>query len=345
MTNRLEINWKLDGFVDEQRYYCSETPIDLLNLPTPKAILSGEARAYVDTDIVLGTTYYIRVEAVKNGVSKISGEVLKVAGGGWLPSTLESLRSWLVSDNPLNTLVSSQLDTLADKSGHSAIASPYSGMASDRAVIIQAGLNGRDVWRRVNGAPTGALNISDNTISKNVSGLTMAIVTKLSASIGTADANVFRINTPGGGTAWAMIGRGYYGPNYVYAGGRRLYADGFHYVTNGVDVGTDWLVIVAVFDYASAKLKLSVNGSVYINNSFQTPGNSENGDSGSTGIGHRGDGPSTASSFGDYAETLLFNSAVSDQNRQKIEGYLAWQWGLQSSLPIGHPFKSIPPSM
>lgn len=44
MTNRLELNWSLDGFVDEQRYYCSETPIDSENLPAPKVILDGEAR-------------------------------------------------------------------------------------------------------------------------------------------------------------------------------------------------------------------------------------------------------------------------------------------------------------
>lgn len=33
MTNRLEINWKLDGDIDEQRYYCSETPIGCFLLP------------------------------------------------------------------------------------------------------------------------------------------------------------------------------------------------------------------------------------------------------------------------------------------------------------------------
>ncbi|MBI1453695.1 hypothetical protein IL972_17540, partial [Acinetobacter sp. FL51] len=49
LTNRLELNWKLDGFVDEQRYYCSETPIDPENLPVPKAVLAGDVRTYVDT--------------------------------------------------------------------------------------------------------------------------------------------------------------------------------------------------------------------------------------------------------------------------------------------------------
>ena len=74
MTNRLELNWKVDGFVDEQRYYCSEMPIDPENLPSPKAVLVGDVRTYVDTDIEVGKTYYIRVGAVKNGVEKISGE-------------------------------------------------------------------------------------------------------------------------------------------------------------------------------------------------------------------------------------------------------------------------------
>ncbi|WP_213072333.1 hypothetical protein [Acinetobacter sp. WCHAc060007] len=74
MTNRLELNWKLDGFVDEQRYYCSETPIDTANLPVPKAVLAGDIRTYIDTDIEVGKTYYVRVGSVKNGVEKLSDE-------------------------------------------------------------------------------------------------------------------------------------------------------------------------------------------------------------------------------------------------------------------------------
>ena len=79
MTNRLELNWSLDGFVDEQRYYCSETPIDSENLPAPKVILDGEARSYIDTDVEVGKTYYVRVGSSKNGILKISDEIIVVA--------------------------------------------------------------------------------------------------------------------------------------------------------------------------------------------------------------------------------------------------------------------------
>ena len=72
MTNRLELNWKLDGFVDEQRYYCSETPIDTANLPVPKAVLAGDVRTYTDTDVIAGKTYYVCVGSVKNSAEKLS---------------------------------------------------------------------------------------------------------------------------------------------------------------------------------------------------------------------------------------------------------------------------------
>lgn len=79
MTNHLELNWKLDGFVDEQRYYCSETPIDLESLPVPKAILAGDVRSYVDATIEVGKTYFVRVGSVKNGVEKLSDEIFVTA--------------------------------------------------------------------------------------------------------------------------------------------------------------------------------------------------------------------------------------------------------------------------
>jgi hypothetical protein len=44
------------------------------------------------------------------------------------------------------------------------------------------------------------------------------------------------------------------------------------------------------------------------------------------------------------AEIIVYNSALSTAQRQQVEGYLAWKWGLQSSLPSNHPYKNIPPS-
>ena len=44
-----------------------------------------------------------------------------------------------------------------------------------------------------------------------------------------------------------------------------------------------------------------------------------------------------------YYELLFYNTALTVAQRQQIEGYLAWKWGLQSNLPANHPFKLFPP--
>jgi hypothetical protein len=46
---------------------------------------------------------------------------------------------------------------------------------------------------------------------------------------------------------------------------------------------------------------------------------------------------------GKIAEVIGYSSALSISERQKIEGYLAWKWGIQSSLVTGHPYRSVKP--
>ena len=43
------------------------------------------------------------------------------------------------------------------------------------------------------------------------------------------------------------------------------------------------------------------------------------------------------------AEVIVYSTTPTDQQRQTIEGYLAWKWGLVASLPAGHPYKNYPP--
>ena len=40
---------------------------------------------------------------------------------------------------------------------------------------------------------------------------------------------------------------------------------------------------------------------------------------------------------GDMGEIVL-TSTITSTNREKLEGYLAWRWGLQANLPGGHPY-------
>jgi hypothetical protein len=48
--------------------------------------------------------------------------------------------------------------------------------------------------------------------------------------------------------------------------------------------------------------------------------------------------------FNSYiSEIVIYNVALTTAQRQQVEGYLAWKWGLQANLPATHPFKGYPP--
>lgn len=49
----------------------------------------------------------------------------------------------------------------------------------------------------------------------------------------------------------------------------------------------------------------------------------------------------SAQPFGDVNELILNSNALSTSDRQRLEGYLAWKWGLTSNLPSFHPHRWI----
>jgi hypothetical protein len=46
---------------------------------------------------------------------------------------------------------------------------------------------------------------------------------------------------------------------------------------------------------------------------------------------------------GNINEILFYKPFIDGLQRQQIEGYLAWKWGLQANLPASHPFYNAPP--
>lgn len=46
---------------------------------------------------------------------------------------------------------------------------------------------------------------------------------------------------------------------------------------------------------------------------------------------------------GNLYELIICNSSLSASDQEKVEGYLAWKWGLQNNLPVTHPYKSAAP--
>ena len=47
---------------------------------------------------------------------------------------------------------------------------------------------------------------------------------------------------------------------------------------------------------------------------------------------------------GTINEVIVYSTVLTDADRQQVEGYLAWKWGLQGSLPTTHPYYRMLPS-
>jgi hypothetical protein len=47
--------------------------------------------------------------------------------------------------------------------------------------------------------------------------------------------------------------------------------------------------------------------------------------------------------IGYISEVIIYYTNLTDQQRQTVEGYLAWKWGTQSSLASTHPYKNFYP--
>ena len=60
---------------------------------------------------------------------------------------------------------------------------------------------------------------------------------------------------------------------------------------------------------------------------------------GSDSTGNDGHGILT----GYISEILVYNIALSDADRKRVEGYLSWKWGVQANLPSTHPYYSAAP--
>lgn len=54
--------------------------------------------------------------------------------------------------------------------------------------------------------------------------------------------------------------------------------------------------------------------------------------------------PGTDHMTGGLYEVMNFTSTLTTSDREKVEGYLAWKYGVQANLPVSHPYKSSPPT-
>ena len=105
---------------------------------------------------------------------------------------------------------------------------------------------------------------------------------------------------------------------------------------------TTWQLLEAINPDPSQSSTMAV----YLNGTLQASGVTQAGTTPVTGpLFINGQAGTSTNSYQSYlAEVIVFNTGLSQANRQVVEGYLAWKWGMQSLLPVIHPYYAAGPS-
>ena len=248
-----------------------------------------------------------------------------IVQNSFLPTQISGCQLWLDAADPSVVIKSGTTVTAwNDKSGNG-----NNGTASGSPVLLANSLNGSYPSIYFNG-------------SSSIAGATVVSGTTLTAFciLQTTDAN---LNTNGRLLSLSAPGRNDYDNvqsciPYDQFNNAQINTNrgntGTPQVVYNVPVGTSALV-ATIFDGNTSNI-FYANGSLYVtataaswNQSFSITtyciGNAIN--------------PNSAWYKGRIGEIILYSTALSNQQRQKVEGYLAAKWGLQTSLPSNHPYR------
>lgn len=251
--------------------------------------------------------------------------------------------AWGVADNPANTTGSSAITVIADKSGGGFTATPLGSVANNKGVWGVDTLNARNLITAGSSASAlCAFTVSGGiTLSNNTGGMTLFSLHSLTSG-GTlihnaknADPTRTRIG----------LSRSTTTPGDLELGVRRLDSDSYTAVNDGVTSYTGWQLACGIADYANAKGHTWMNGTAHAANvTISGPGNTSATDAGASTLFCYDNNGASDLCVGKFAEWLVIRGTLTPSQRQQVEGYMMWAWGLQASLPAGHPYLSAAPT-
>jgi hypothetical protein len=236
--------------------------------------------------------------------------------GGNTPTTIPNLGLWLKADAGV-TLVSGAVDAWADQSGNGR---NFSAPAPTNRPAYSGTLNGLPVLTFDGSTDYLQGNAASLNIAQNSAGLTIIAVVKNATAVASrfvsistgALANAARVTMGRTVTQWELAGR-------------RLDGDSLQALSGGT-ANTNPVIQSAMFRYSAGTAGVFVNSASQVDSVFQTAGNTSNTASLRFVIGSAIDFATFLN--GDIAEVIIYQRAISVEERNSVERYLSVKWGI-----------------
>jgi hypothetical protein len=241
----------------------------------------------------------------------------------WNPALLPSLRAWYdVSDSSTVTLNGSSVSQINDKSGNSHHA--FQTVAVDQPTYLASGINGMPAM-----VAEGANKNLQITAGPQLAspGVLMGVVSNVQALNGGGGSGAYYLWLGVGAGSRAILARGAFQVASSFS--PTLPASGQMPVTGpSVHIG---------FKPDVSSQSLWVDGSSLATGASTAPPTFTDWRL----LNYIGGSRHSIDPVGE----IVIANAYTLADQQKLEGYLAWKWGVQANLPAAHPYKNAEPTV
>jgi hypothetical protein len=246
------------------------------------------------------------------------------------PTSIAGTQLWLDAADPSTITGTSPVTAWRDKSGNG-----NNGTASGSPVLLANSINGSYPSIYFNGSSS----IAGTTVVSGPTLTAFCILQTTDTNLST-NGRLLSLSTPGQNdyntnlTLSAFI---QLNPTYICTSRGSTGSAGT--ITYDVPVGTS--ALVATTFAGNTSNTFYGNGSLFVTS---TDPNWNTNFSITTYCIGNAINPNGAWYKGRIGEIILYSTALTNPQRQQVEGYLAWKWGIQSKLPPTHLYKNYPPS-
>lgn len=252
------------------------------------------------------------------------------AAGPFSPSDLASLRGWYDA-SLLAGADGSTISTFPDQSGNG-----YDGTCGASHPLVRAGasgINSLKVAAYESSGTSGAFTISSSLLNGESAASVFVVFSRAA-------------DPPGVGIGGALFD-GFHNDTGGASSSHHPYEDGVIYEHFGTSarktVGNPTPSLTSPRIYSAHSAASDFRAYLDGNSLFSTGTNTVQTGTGTNTKKIGRSRSETNTIRGKIAEVIFFNSALTTDERQKVEGYLAHKWGLTGNLDAGHPYKSVAP--
>lgn len=276
-----------------------------------------------------GSTYTIYLKAVNSIGTSVASSAITAAPipNTFSPASITGLNVWLDAQQVAKVILTN--DQVSGWNDSSSAINNFTASATGIINYSQPGINGRPALNFTTSHPTSTYL----TKTMNITPSDQLSLFMILSQTNPGNTNSELFYTRNGFVNFDLFNN----TNPGQTGNLSLNARSTTQQNTGVDI----ITTPASISIISVALNTTV-GSIYVNGSSTSVANTS---FTGTNLNAAFDWTISGGDFKGYiGEVITYPSVLSDTDRQKIEGYLAWKWGLQASLPAGHPYKSAPPS-